>query len=103
MNVNLNLPPEVQRLLPYIAVAVLAVVGLLLVVRGVGPSEETATSPPPIERPAQKSPDRRSGGERDGGTAERAPAKRSRAAYVNCVQQAADTAALEKCQSLLPR
>jgi hypothetical protein len=29
-------------------------------------------------------------------------AKRSREAYVNCVQQATDTAALEKCQALVP-
>ena len=34
----MNLPSDLQRLLPYIAVAVLAVVGLVLVMRGVGTS-----------------------------------------------------------------
>jgi hypothetical protein len=102
MNRNLNLPPEVQRVLPYVAVAVLAVVGLLLVVRGVGSGEEAATPPPAVKSPAQSAPERRAGGERDTAPAKPAPAKRSREAYVNCVQQATDTAGLEKCQSLLP-
>jgi hypothetical protein len=101
MNLNLNLPPEVQRLLPYIAVAVLAVVGLLLVVRGVGPGEETAVPPPPVERPAKPDPGTRSPDERKSPPAQRT--KRSTEAYVNCVQQAADTPGLEKCQAFLPR
>jgi hypothetical protein len=102
MNLNLNLPPEVQRLLPYIAVAVLAVVGLLLVVRGVGPGEEATTPPPPVEQPAKSDPGRRAPEARKSPPAQRTT-KRTPEAYVNCVQQAVDTAGLEKCQALLPR
>ena len=40
------------------------------------------------------------GGSRSGS---RASSKRSSQAYVNCVQQATDTAALERCQAFLPR
>src|SRR5688572_23488455 len=40
----MNLPSDLQRLLPFIAVALLAVVGLLLVVRGVGGGGDGATS-----------------------------------------------------------
>ena len=40
----MNLPSDLQRLLPFIAVALLAVVGLLLVVRGVGGGGSGATS-----------------------------------------------------------
>jgi hypothetical protein len=40
----MNLPSDLQRLLPFIAVALLAVVGLFLVVRGVGGGGEGGTS-----------------------------------------------------------
>jgi hypothetical protein len=39
----MNLPSDLQRLLPYVIVAVLAVVGLVLVVRGVGGGSDSAT------------------------------------------------------------
>jgi hypothetical protein len=99
----MNLPSDIQRLLPYIAVAVLAVVGLLLVVRGVGPGDGGTTNPSGIEMRTDSNPETGPGG--DGGSrrgGDRAPAKRSPEAYVNCVQQAVDTVALEKCQRLLP-
>ena len=37
------------------------------------------------------------------GSGSRSGSKRSSQAYVNCVQQATDTAALERCQAFLPR
>ena len=40
---SVNLPSDLQRLLPYVAVAVLAVIGLFLVVRGVGGGGSGAT------------------------------------------------------------
>jgi hypothetical protein len=110
----MNLPSDLQRLLPYIAVAVLAVVGLVLVMRGVGPSDGggSPTVPTQIDRGGEMRGDGnaaggsgRDGSSRDGGSTrggERAPAKRSAKAYVTCVQQATDTAALQKCQALLP-
>jgi hypothetical protein len=109
----MNLPSDFQRLLPYIAVAVLAIVGLILVVRGVAPSDGGgATEPARIDRGGEVRGDGnrgegsgRDGTNRDGGSAgggERVPAKRTAKAYVACVQQAADPAALEKCQTLLP-
>jgi hypothetical protein len=108
----MNLPSDLQRLLPYIAVAVLAVVGLVLVMRGVNTGGGGGTTTPTqIDRggevrgggnPAGGSG--RGGSNRDGSTrgGERAPRKRSATAYVTCVQQATDTVALEKCQPLLP-
>jgi hypothetical protein len=44
---------------------------------------------------------RRSGGSNSG--SKRSDSKRSSQAYISCVQQAMDTAALERCQALLPR
>jgi hypothetical protein len=104
----MNLPSELQRVLPYVAVAVLAVVGLFLVMRGVGSDSEVKVpeNPAPIQRdgtpPPKDSPSQGSGG---AGKAQRpaAPAKRSARAYVTCVDQAQDPAALERCQALLPR
>jgi hypothetical protein len=109
----MNLPSDLQRLLPYIAVAVLAVVGLVLVMRGVATSGDGGgtTVPAQIDRGGDirgdGNPAGRSGGtgsNRDGSTrgGERAPRKRSAQAYVNCVQQATNAVALEKCQPLLP-
>jgi hypothetical protein len=101
----MNLPSDLQRLLPYVAVAVLAVVGLFLVMRGIGSDEASvAPSPAPIER-ENPAPASRGGGEGSGsGNETSAPApKRSRESYVRCVEQATDTAALERCQAFLPR
>jgi hypothetical protein len=102
----MNLPSDVQRLLPYIAVAVLAVVGLVVVMRGVGAGNgggEPAPEPPRIVQPAKPGG---STGKPDGGAGkarERTPVKRSKQAYISCVQQATDTTALERCQAFLPR
>ena len=107
----MNLPSDLQRLLPYIAVAVLAVAGLVLVVRGVpvnGGGDATDPAPPVREAPPRGDSGRGSdrGGSNRGGSdrgAERAPARRSSQAYLACVQKATDTAALERCQAFLPR
>ena len=101
----MNLPSDLQRLLPYVAVAVLAVVGLFLVMRGIGGDE---ASVPPNPTPAQQerpAAGGRTGESEDSGSREatRPAPKRSREAYVRCVEQAADTAALERCQAFLPR
>jgi hypothetical protein len=111
----MNLPSDLQRFLPYIAVAVLAFAGLLLVMRGVGPSGDEGgnTVPAQIDRGGEARSDGnrgegsgsgRDGSNRDSGSTrgERAPVKRSAKGYVACVEQATDTAALEKCQALLP-
>jgi hypothetical protein len=106
----MNLPSDFQRLLPYIAVAVLAVVGLVLVMRGVGASDGGARPDPGrIDRGGEirgaGDSKGRDGSNRDGGSnraGERVPAKRTAKGYVACVQQATNTAALEKCQTLLP-
>ena len=101
----MNLPSDLQRLLPYVAVAVLAVVGLFLVMRGIGSDEPAVPpSPAPVQR-ENPAPSDRGGGERSGpGKETPTPApKRSREAYVRCVEQATDTAALERCQAFLPR
>jgi hypothetical protein len=106
----MNLPSDLQRLLPYIAVAVLAVVGLVLVMRGVGASDGGALPDPGrIDRGGEirgaGDSKGRDGSNRDGGSnraGERVPAKRTAKGYVACVQQATNTAALEKCQRLLP-
>ena len=101
----MNLPSDLQRLLPYVAVAVLAVVGLFLVMRGIG-SEKASVPPNPA--PAQRespAPGNRAGGGEDSGSPKETPAapRRSREAYVRCVEGATDTAALERCQAFLPR
>jgi hypothetical protein len=116
----MNLPSDLQRLLPYVVVAVLAVAGLLLVVRGLGDTGGSAGGAPDTVRtvPADETPGKdKSGGSdnargRDGSNnngggpdraRDRAPAKRSSKAYISCVEQATDTAALERCQAFLPR
>ena len=93
---------------------VLAVVGLSSSA-GVGTSGGGggSTVPTKIERRWRGSPATATRPEGPAGTArtvtavpaaagERAPAKRSPKAYVSCVEQATDTAALEKCQAFLP-
>jgi hypothetical protein len=115
----MNLPSDLQRLLPYIVVAVLAVAGLLLVVRGLGDTGGSAGGAPDTVRtvPADQTPGKDKSGGSDsarGGNGsnnaggsdtgrERTPAKRSSKAYIGCVEQATDTAALERCQVFLPR
>jgi hypothetical protein len=115
----MNLPSDLQRLLPYILVAVLAVAGLLLVVRGVGDTGGSAGGGPDTGRTVARDETpgkgnsggsdstRGSKGSNQGGGSdrgrERTPAKRSSTAYLSCVEQATDTAALERCQSFLPR
>jgi hypothetical protein len=109
----MNLPSDLQRFLPYIAVGVLAVVGLLLVMRGVGPGDGGGAAGPSridpggeVRRGGDSGRDStRGGSNRDGGSGragEREQVKRSPKAYVSCVEQATNTAALEKCQPLLP-
>ena len=63
----MNLPSDLQRLLPYVAVAVLAVVGLFLVMRGIG-SDETSVppTPPPVQRENPGPGNRGSGSEGSG-------------------------------------
>ena len=104
----MNLPTDLQRLAPLLAVAVLAVVGLFLVTRGLGGEETTV---PPNPAPAKSSPAKpgtaKSTPPKDGsanGTASggKATAKPSKQSYLNCVQQAQGAAALEKCQALVP-
>jgi hypothetical protein len=115
----MNLPSDLQRLLPYIVVAVLAVAGLLLVVRGLGDTGGSAGGAPDTVQtvPGGDTPGkgksggsdnaRGSNGSNNGGGSdsgrERTPAKRSSQAYIGCVEQATDTAALERCQAFLPR
>jgi hypothetical protein len=101
----MHLPSDLQRLLPYVAVAVLAVVGLFLVMRGIGSDEATVPpNPAPIER-ENPAPANRGSGEGSGSGKETPAAapKRSREAYVRCVERATETPALERCQALLPR
>jgi hypothetical protein len=108
----MNLPSDLQRFLPYIAVAVLAVVGLVLVMRGVAPGDGGTADPSRIDPGSEVRPDGdsgrdpgRGGSNRDRGSdraGERQRVKRSPKAYVSCVEQATNTAALEKCQPLLP-
>jgi hypothetical protein len=108
----MNLPSDLQRFLPYIAVGVLAVVGLLLVMRGVGPGDSGTADPSRVDPGGEVRPggdsgrdSGRGGSNRDGGSGragEGRRVKRSPEAYVACVEQATNTAALEKCQPLLP-
>jgi hypothetical protein len=108
----MNLPSDLQRFFPYIAVGVLAIVGLLLVMRGVGPGDGGAAGPSRIDpgsevrRGGDSGRDAgRGGSNRDGGSGragEREQVKRSPKAYVSCVERATNPAALEKCQPLLP-
>ena len=108
---NLQLPSEHQRLFVLIGVGVIALAGLFLVTRSGGGESSGTSSPPAKSSPAKpggaknspqdgspaKSPSK-SAPKQNGATA----AKPSREAYVNCVQQATNTAALEKCQALVP-
>jgi hypothetical protein len=103
----MNLPSDLQRFLPYIAVGVLAIVGLLLVLRGVAPGDGSTAGPGPVNTGGEV----RHGGDsgrdsaRNGSSGDgnkRQQVKRSPQAYVTCVEQATNTAALEKCQPLLP-
>jgi hypothetical protein len=105
---NVNLPTDLQRLAPLLAVAVLAVVGLFLVTRGLGGDEATV---PPNPAPAKSSPAKpgtpkatpSKGGSAQSGTPQSGSGvKPSKKAYVSCVQQATDAPALEKCQALVP-
>jgi hypothetical protein len=102
----MNLPSDLQRFLPYIAVGVLAIVGLFLVMRGVAPGDGGTADPGRINPGGEVRRDGDSG--RDSGRngsnrdAKREQVKPSPKAYVTCVEQATNTAALEKCQPLLP-
>jgi hypothetical protein len=107
---NLNLPTDLQRVAPLLAVAVLAVVGLFLVTRGLGGEDTTV---PPNPAPAKTSPakpapsktnsEQPSKSQGDGGSQNsQSAAKPSKQAYIDCVGQATDAAALEKCQALVP-
>ena len=94
---NLNLPTDLQRLAPLLAVAVLAVVGLFLVTRGLGGEETTVPSNP---APAKSSPAKPADADKSNppkeGSANTNPsggsetAKPSNESYVNCVEQAND-------------
>jgi hypothetical protein len=105
---NLNLPTDLQRLAPLLAVAVLAVVGLFLVTRGLGGEESTVPANPapakssPAKPGAAKSNPPKDGSANSNPSGGNATAKPSKQSYINCVQQAKDAAALEKCQALVP-
>jgi hypothetical protein len=109
----MNLPSDLQRLLPYVVVAVLAVAGLLLVLRGVGGGDGGGPEPRPIDRGGEvrngggsDARSGRDGSQPDGGTGGTGAQERSKPsakAYVSCVEQASNSAALEQCQALLPR
>jgi hypothetical protein len=103
---NLQLPSEHQRLFVLIGVGVIALAGLFLVTRG-GGGESTGTSSPPAKTsPAKPGTAKGEQPKGDSGksssTGSQSAAKPSKQAYVNCVEQATDTAALEKCQALVP-
>jgi hypothetical protein len=105
---NLQLPSEHQRLFVMIGVGVIALAGLFLVTRTGGESTSPTTPPPAKTSPAKPgtaktSPQQGSTAKSkpSQGTAQTAP-KPSKQSYVSCVQQATDTAALEKCQALVP-
>ncbi len=126
---NLNISSEQQRVFLLIGVGILAVAGLFLVTRGgAGPGGGATGKPPAKTSPAkpgsakpnppksaqqqggaskqrsaskepsatQRTPDTRGGGR------EQSAAKPSKQAYLSCVERATDTAALERCQAVLP-
>jgi hypothetical protein len=104
---NLQLPSEHQRLFVLIGVGVIALAGLFLVTRiGGGESSGTSTSAPAKTSPAKpgtaKTEPPKGGSGKSSATGSQPAAKPSKQAYVTCVQQATDTAALEKCQALVP-
>jgi hypothetical protein len=85
-------------------------VGLFLVTRGLGGEDTTV---PPNPAPAKTSPAKPGASEtnsakpgksqsQDGSQTSQSAAKPSKEAYINCVTQATDAAALEKCQALVP-
>ena len=113
---NLQLPSEHQRLFVMIGVGVIALAGLFLVTRTGGGESSTPSTPPPAKTspakpdPAKSSPQQGSTAkskptpghfEADGPKGSRRP-KASKQTYLDCVGQATDTAALEKCQALVP-
>ena len=114
---NLQLPSEHQRLFVLIGVGVIALAGLFLVTRIGGESSSTSTPPPAKTSPAK--PDTAKSSPQKGSAANSKPTpgtskqsgagkgestgpKPSKQNYLSCVQQATDTAALEKCQALVP-
>ena len=114
---NLNLSAEQQRIFILIGVGVVAVAGLFLVTRGGGSESASTPSTPPAKtspaQPGQKdtktSPPQ--GSEQgaktkttpeQGNAGEESAVKPSKQAYLDCVQQATSTAALEECQAVLP-
>jgi hypothetical protein len=104
---NLQLPSEHQRLFVLIGVGVIALAGLFLVTRiGGGESSGTTTPPPAKTGPAKpgtaKTEPPKGGSGKSSGTGSQPATKPSKQAYVTCVQQATDAAALEKCQALVP-
>jgi hypothetical protein len=112
---NLQLPSEHQRLFLLIGVGVIALAGLFLVTRVSGGENGGTSTPPPTKtspaKPgtAKTSPQEGSGaksGTSKGGTGQGEQAgtkpKPSKQTYIECVQQATDTAALQKCQALVP-
>jgi hypothetical protein len=106
---NLQLPSEHQRLFILIGVGVIALAGLFLVTRvGGGENGSTSTPPPAKTSPAKPdtaktSPQPGSSSKKSGaGKGEQTAAKPSKQTYIECVQQATDTAALQKCQALVP-
>ena len=120
---NLNLSSDQQRVFVLIGVGVLAVAGLFLVTRGGGSEGGGATSPPPAKSspakpdsaktsppqsaqeksssPKESSPSKGTP-DKSGAGQEQSAAKPSKQAYISCVEQATDTAALAKCQAVLP-
>jgi hypothetical protein len=103
---NLQLPSEHQRLFVLIGVGVIVLAGLFLVTRSGGGENSGTSSPPAKTSPAKpgtaKSEQPKGDSGKSSATGSQAAAKPSKQAYVNCVQQATDTAALEKCQALVP-
>ena len=127
---NLQLPSEHQRLFVLIGVGVIALAGLFLVTRSGGGESTGTPSPPAKAAPAKPDPAKTSTQQstpQKSSTAKSSPSKTtpsksspskstppspaatsrpavkpSKQAYLGCVEQATDTAALEKCQALVP-
>jgi hypothetical protein len=108
---NLQLPSEHQRLFVLIGVGVVALAGLFLVTRSGGGETGSPSTPPAKTSPAQTSPTKpgtakseppKSGSGNSNSTESQSATKPSKQAYLNCVEQATDAAALEKCQALVP-
>jgi hypothetical protein len=105
---NLQLPSEHQRIFVLIGVGVIALAGLFLVTRVGGGENGTPSTPPPAKTSPAKpdapktTPQQGSSKQNGTGNGQQAGTKPSKQTYINCVQQATDTAALEKCQALVP-